>query len=317
VNCLSFSQSSFYPFPPLQVYAIDRQDEGLDKRIMDKKRTPAAETIASSSSATAAAAPSSSSSSSSVSSSISSSHVRQEEIDRLKSRVDSVLRNLVQGTEADTLLLNNQLHSLRGTSPNTTTTTTTPTTLLASLNGGGTVGTSGSDELMIGSTANSTAGTVLIGNTTNSKFFNLTLADNNSNNKQWIVDPYGDQGEYTGEMNSSKLPHGIGIMKYSDGRIYQGGWKNGQWHGDGRASFSNGDMFMGLYHEDQRHGEGWYKWSDGREYKGGFVNDQRAGHGIYVWPDGARYIGEFQNGLRNGEGTYTVSINTIQSLYDY
>jgi hypothetical protein len=232
--------------------------------------------------------------SSSSASSISSSHVRQEQIDQLRSRVDSVLRNLVQGTEADTLSLKNQLHSLRG-----------GPTLLSSVSVGSN-GTSGSDEFM--APASSTAGTVPIGNTTNSKVFPFLSSSKPSSDKQWIVDPYGDQGEYEGGMNQGRLPHGIGIMKYTDGRVYQGGWKNGQWHGEGRATFSNGDTFEGVYHEDQRHGQGWYKWSDGREFKGGFVNDQRSGHGEYNWPDGARYVGEFQNGLRHGEGTYTVSV---------
>lgn len=53
-----------------------------------------------------------------------------------------------------------------------------------------------------------------------------------------VVDPYGDRGNYTGELSTrTRKPHGSGLMKYKDQRVYQGGWKNGQWHGDGQANF--------------------------------------------------------------------------------
>ena len=36
-----------------------------------------------------------------------------------------------------------------------------------------------------------------------------------------MVDPYGDTGVYTGQVENEK-PHGKGTMKYDDGRIYVG-----------------------------------------------------------------------------------------------
>jgi hypothetical protein len=36
-----------------------------------------------------------------------------------------------------------------------------------------------------------------------------------------MVDPYGDAGEYTGQVHDDK-PHGKGTMKYDDGRVYVG-----------------------------------------------------------------------------------------------
>lgn len=50
-----------------------------------------------------------------------------------------------------------------------------------------------------------------------------------------LVDPYGDAGTYTGEVSVVKRkPHGVGEMTYQDGRIYSGGWNQGQWHGKGK-----------------------------------------------------------------------------------
>ena len=36
-----------------------------------------------------------------------------------------------------------------------------------------------------------------------------------------MVDPYGDTGQYTGQVENEK-PHGKGTMKYDDGRVYVG-----------------------------------------------------------------------------------------------
>ena len=64
-----------------------------------------------------------------------------------------------------------------------------------------------------------------------------------------MVDPYGDTGKYTGQVNPNgeNKPHGKGTMKYDDGRVYVGEWSDGRWHGTGRASFSNGDSYDGQY----------------------------------------------------------------------
>jgi MORN repeat len=93
-----------------------------------------------------------------------------------------------------------------------------------------------------------------------------------------IVDPYGDQGLYTGQICNDK-PNGKGLMKYEDGRVYDGEWCDGQWHGFGQSTFSNGDSYEGHYEYDQRHGVGTYRWQDGRVYSGTFQADKRHGKG--------------------------------------
>lgn len=60
--------------------------------------------------------------------------------------------------------------------------------------------------------------------------------------------------------------------EWSDGRNYEGEWKEG--HISGR---------------------GIMKWPDGREYAGDFLNDKRNGFGTYRW-SGRCYIGEWMNG---------------------
>ena len=136
-----------------------------------------------------------------------------------------------------------------------------------------------------------------------------------------IRDNYGDEGVYQGELlqtssdsidcdENDDLPHGMGTMKYADGRSYKGGWKEGHWQGKGKASFPNGDSYEGETKLDQRHGKGVYRWNDGRVYDGHFFEDQRNGQGIMSYPDGTVYDGNFKNGLRHGQGTYKVRISS-------
>ena len=51
-------------------------------------------------------------------------------------------------------------------------------------------------------------------------------AKTNVRGMEW-TDLNGDSGRYTGEINSSKLPHGFGIMKYDFGLITEGDWNEG------------------------------------------------------------------------------------------
>ena len=51
-------------------------------------------------------------------------------------------------------------------------------------------------------------------------------AKTNVRGMEW-TDLNGDSGRYTGEVNSSKLPHGFGIMKYDFGLIAEGDWNGG------------------------------------------------------------------------------------------
>lgn len=124
-----------------------------------------------------------------------------------------------------------------------------------------------------------------------------------------LLDPYGDQGTYSGLiLKSTGMPHGTGRMVYDeDQRVYEGEWRHGRWHGHGKASFANGDTYEGQYRFDQRHGRGKYSWHDGREYDGMFSEDRRHGKGTFLWPDGAVYEGEFSDGQREGQGSYKFS----------
>ena len=64
------------------------------------------------------------------------------------------------------------------------------------------------------------------------------------------------------------------MIKYPDGREYNGEFKHGN-----------------------PHGKGVFKYDDGTEYNGEFKEGKRHGNGVLKYADGAEYNGEFKNGL--------------------
>lgn len=84
-------------------------------------------------------------------------------------------------------------------------------------------------------------------------------------------------------------PNGKGIMKWIDGRKYEGNLKNGR--------------------ED---GKGVFTWKDGTRYEGNFADGVISGKGVITSKDGKKYEGEFRHGLPNGQGTRTLSGGKIE-----
>ncbi|MDQ7825394.1 MAG: hypothetical protein RDV48_21515 [Candidatus Eremiobacteraeota bacterium] len=78
-------------------------------------------------------------------------------------------------------------------------------------------------------------------------------------------------------------PNGKGVMKWSDGRKYEGALKDGK-----------------------EHGKGVFTWKDGTRYEGDFVFGVITGKGVITSKDGKKYEGEFKHGLPNGKGTKTL-----------
>ena len=106
----------------------------------------------------------------------------------------------------------------------------------------------------------------------------------------WIVE-WTDGKRYEGEWRNRK-PHGVGTLTMVDGTHYQGEWSDGKLHGIG--SFSSGasgidgvtwENYEGEYRDGEHHGKGTYHW---------FSKDKQA------W-----YEGEWRDGKPHGEGSYT------------
>ncbi|KAK3543549.1 hypothetical protein QTP70_023880, partial [Hemibagrus guttatus] len=90
---------------------------------------------------------------------------------------------------------------------------------------------------------------------------------------------------YTGRWLSGK-PHGSrGTLKWPDGRVYCGTFKNGLEDGFGdcmmpNKSFNKYDRYKGHWKEGKMHGFGTYWYAAGEVYEGSFQENLRHGHGM-------------------------------------
>lgn len=98
---------------------------------------------------------------------------------------------------------------------------------------------------------------------------------------------------------------GVGIkqvIKYKDGRVYDGYVKGGKKNGQGTLKYPTGDTYQGEWKNNEREGVGTYNWASGAIYTGDYNDNERSGQGKYIFPDGKVYEGEFEFGTRTGQG---------------
>jgi hypothetical protein len=96
--------------------------------------------------------------------------------------------------------------------------------------------------------------------------------------------------------------HGLFVVQYSDGRVYDGMFELDQM-GKGTMTYENGESYWGYWDDEERpHGRGKFQFADGRVYDGEFVHGEIEGHGRMTWEHGRWYLGEWSNGKRYGIG---------------
>ncbi|CAJ1989728.1 MORN repeat-containing protein [Leishmania donovani] len=135
--------------------------------------------------------------------------------------------------------------------------------------------------------------------------------------------------EYIGDFDAKHYRHGMGLMRYYNGDVYEGEWRDncrhgrgklrkidgevydGDWafdqrHGNGKIMYPNGSLFKGSMEYDQRNGEGIMRFANGDEFFGTFKKDRIDGHGTMRYRNGDVYEGSWRDQLRHGQGKYTL-----------
>ena len=124
-----------------------------------------------------------------------------------------------------------------------------------------------------------------------------------------------DGMSYDGDVNADGQPHGYGVMKWTNGRRYEGKVRDGKPHGYGVMKWADGRRHRGKFRkgapvettckarydgdvnaDGQPHGYGVMTWPDGRRYEGKVRDGQPHGSGVMTWADGKRYSGKFRKG---------------------
>ena len=79
---------------------------------------------------------------------------------------------------------------------------------------------------------------------------------------------YEDGSLYEGTLHpQSGLPHGEGMMKFSDGSVYSGQWADDLREGVGTERCA-GDEYKGGWHIDRKHGFGTCTYAAGDRFEG-------------------------------------------------
>lgn len=93
-----------------------------------------------------------------------------------------------------------------------------------------------------------------------------------------ITEPSKPTPAFTGDRDpTTGRRKGRGVLVWPDGRRYEGGFQ-----------------------DDEFHGEAVMTWHGGRKYAGQYVCGKKHGRGVFTWPDGRRYDG--RNYMITGRG---------------
>ena len=111
---------------------------------------------------------------------------------------------------------------------------------------------------------------------------------------QFII-KWADGAIYEGNFKDD-LKHGYGKYYWSSGNIYNGNWKDGYQHGYAKMTWANGDVYEGNWKDDVKHGYGKYYWSSGNIYDGNWKDGDQHGYGKMTWANGDVYEGNWYQG---------------------
>lgn len=109
---------------------------------------------------------------------------------------------------------------------------------------------------------------------------------------------------------SGNCQDGAGTIRYNDGTIYSGRFREGKFDGPGtlltrRKGNYRGDWVMG-----KKQGFGEYSYADGGKYSGEFYDNLKQGRGSYRWSDGTVLSGNWFRGEPQGDCTLTLADGT-------
>ncbi|RYY37813.1 hypothetical protein EON62_00865, partial [archaeon] len=112
-----------------------------------------------------------------------------------------------------------------------------------------------------------------------------------------------DGSVYEGSFERGQY-HGMGTMRYANGEMYVGAWQGGLWDGAGQLTFPNKTAYTGAFRMGMRHGEGTLRYGAGGSYTGDWKYNRWWGIGRRAWASGAEYEGEWFDGRMQGRGIF-------------
>lgn len=113
--------------------------------------------------------------------------------------------------------------------------------------------------------------------------------------KERVFGEFFSSGRYTGWYKGDRMKGFIqqdrGTMRYVNGSVYTGQWKDGQMHGNGIIRWDDGSVYSGQWLHGKRTGCGTYIWTNGDKYVGQWKENQMCGKGMFYHKDGSIEVG--------------------------
>ncbi|XP_069851935.1 alsin isoform X3 [Dipodomys merriami] len=126
-------------------------------------------------------------------------------------------------------------------------------------------------------------------------------------------DPRLKDATYNGRWLSGK-PHGRGVLKWPDGKMYTGMFRNGLEDGYGEYRIPNKvlnkeDHYVGHWKEGKMCGQGVYSYASGEVFEGCFQDNMRHGHGLLrsgklTSSSPSMFIGQWVMDKKSGYGVF-------------
>lgn len=110
---------------------------------------------------------------------------------------------------------------------------------------------------------------------------------------QWVRKTYGEASIYIGQLGETSERSGLGVMKYKNGRQYEGSWRGDLRVGEGFERYQNGNSYSGRFLKGKAHGHGVYTWNNGEVYDGEWDRGLKQGHGLWKGVNKDSYVGEW------------------------
>ena len=136
--------------------------------------------------------------------------------------------------------------------------------------------------------------------------------------------------------------NGEGTMRYPDGRMESGTWREGVlvrprlkiqderlasrqpgqcvrgncMNGEGKREYPDGSLYEGSFSASQRDGKGVMTWPNRARFEGAWMADKRQGHGVLTDRFGGRYDGQWRDDARTRKGVY-VGVDGSKYQGDY
>lgn len=85
----------------------------------------------------------------------------------------------------------------------------------------------------------------------------------------------GDEWEYEGSFSNNEMTSSKGTIRYRNGEVYQGDFKDGKKHGFGIYKWTDGSVFEGWYSEDRKEGHGKFRSANNKIFEGEWKGGKR------------------------------------------